>query len=117
MAAIALALAWPKVSLTCMNTALRGAVLVAWNRSRINPRPLRTSSGLVGKLRKGNLSPCSGMRGAVAAHVSAGFGVCIHKLDIDAEHLPDHAGGEVGALLAGLADEALHAGLWQADAA
>ncbi len=48
-ASIALALAWPKVSLTCMNTAVRGAVPVARKSSRINDRPLVTSSGAVGK--------------------------------------------------------------------
>ncbi len=41
----------PKVSLTCMNTALRGAVLVDWKMSRINPSPLRIRSTAVGKLR------------------------------------------------------------------
>ena len=54
-APIPLAIAWPKVSLTCMNTAVRGTVLVARNRSPISDRPLRTSSGAVGKLRNTNL--------------------------------------------------------------
>ena len=50
-----LAIAWPKVSFTCMNTAVRGTVLVAWNSSPISARPLRTMSGAVWKLRNTNL--------------------------------------------------------------
>ena len=54
--------------------------------------------------------------GPGARGIDIGLGVGVHQLDVDAEHLPDHAGGEVGALLAGLADEALHAGPRQQDA-
>ena len=51
----AAAIAWPKVSFTCMNTAVRGTVLVAWNSSPISARPLRTMSPAVWKLRNTNL--------------------------------------------------------------
>ena len=47
--------------------------------------------------------------GAGARGVDVGLGVGVHQLDVDAEHLLDHAGGEVGALLARLADEPLEA--------
>ncbi len=47
VAPIPFAIACPKVSLTCMKTAVRGTVLVAWNRSPISPRPLRRRSGAV----------------------------------------------------------------------
>ena len=44
--------------------------------------------------------------GPRARGVDVGLEVGVHQLDVDAEHLLDHAGREVGALLAGLADEA-----------
>ena len=44
--------------------------------------------------------------GAGARGVDVGLEVGVHQLDVDAEHLLDHARREVGALLAGLADEA-----------
>ena len=46
------------------------------------------------------------MLGARAGGVDVGLEVGVHQLDVDAEHVLDHPGGEVGALLAGLADEA-----------
>ncbi len=55
IAPIALFIACPKVSLTCMNTAVRGTVLVAWNRSPMRSRPLVTMSTAVWKLRNTNL--------------------------------------------------------------
>ena len=147
-----LAIAWPKVSLTCMNTAVRGTVLVAWNRSPISARPFAHDVGrglevaehelvaLLGDLRRGgdvddvaarraarrparsprsapeSNAPTSTLRalldqalGAGARGVDVGLVVGVHDLDVDAEHLLDHAGREVGALLARLADEALDA--------
>ena len=47
--------------------------------------------------------------GARARGVHVRLVVGAHDLDVDAEHLPDHARREVGAFLARLADEALHA--------
>ena len=44
--------------------------------------------------------------GAGARGVDVGLEVGVHQLDVDAEHLLDHARREVGALLARLADEA-----------
>ena len=78
IAPIAFAFACPKVSLTCMNTAVRGAVLVAWNRSRISASPLRTRSTLVGKLRNTNLKPCSVICGAAAILITNGTPFCSH---------------------------------------
>ena len=44
--------------------------------------------------------------GARARGIDVGLEVGVHQLDVHAEHVLDHAGGEVGALLARLADEA-----------
>src|SRR5262249_43159773 len=51
--------------------------------------------------------------GARARGVDVGLEIGVHQLEVDAEHLLQHAGGEVGALLTGLADEAEIAGARQ----
>jgi hypothetical protein len=54
--------------------------------------------------------------GARARRVDVRLEVGVHQLDVDAQHLLDHAGREVGALLARLADEAEVARARQDDA-
>jgi len=51
--------------------------------------------------------------GARARDVGVRLGVGVHQLDVDAQHLLEHRRREVRALLAGLADERLHAGARQ----
>ena len=55
VALMPLLIAWPNVSFTCMNTAVRGTVLVSRKMSPISARPLRVRSIAVGKLRNTNL--------------------------------------------------------------
>src|SRR6266513_693251 len=101
------AMAWPKVSLTCMKTALRGG----------DVDDVRHAA-LLGDLGdRGRLAGVEGANqhvrafldqalGAGAGRIDARLGVGVHQLDVDAEHALDHLGREVGAFLARLADEA-----------
>ncbi len=66
----------PKVSLACMSTAVFGVTPVAWKRSLKRLRPLTPSIGLVGKLRKVNLKPCSVICGSAPMLMTKGTPCC-----------------------------------------
>src|SRR6185436_8075597 len=94
-----LAIAWPKVSFTCMNTAVRGAVLLGDLCDRGRGARVEGADQHVRALLDQPL-------GARARGVDVGLEVGVHELEVDAEHLLQHAGRKVRALLARLADEA-----------